>query len=47
MVELADTRDLGSRGEIRAGSNPVVPTIFPCLLARGGLRIIDSCFAAN
>jgi len=24
-----------------------VPTIFPCLLARGGLRIIDSCFAAN
>ena len=26
VVELADTRDLGSRGEIRAGSSPVAPT---------------------
>jgi hypothetical protein len=28
VVELADTRDLGSRGAIRAGSTPVAPTIF-------------------
>ena len=26
VVELADTRDLGSRGAIRAGSSPVAPT---------------------
>ena len=27
VVELADTMDLGSIGESRAGSSPVVPTI--------------------
>lgn len=29
MVELADTRDLGSLGASRAGSSPVAPTNFP------------------
>ena len=29
VAELADALDLGSNGEIRAGSTPVVPTIFP------------------
>ena len=28
MVELADTLDLGSSGEIHAGSSPVLPAIF-------------------